>query len=223
MCRSSLLRKPILEVVIHTVKFFFSKPSMTTLLVCGWLTVAGFGVWQLSAYSLAPGPQGIAPTCWPVAAINAREPGAFTAVVALHPECPCSQATLEELDSIVAQSGGRLHPLVLLVELPGLPSPEDSALWHRARRITGVRLVKDRDGAEARRFGARTSGETRLYGPDGRLLFHGGITAARGHVGDNAGQAAIASLLLRPGTDETPRSSPVFGCALENDHSKPST
>lgn len=199
----------------------FSKTSMIPLLACGWLTLTGFGGWQLSAYSFTPGPQGVAPVLWPAAAVNAREPGAFTVVVALHPECPCSQATLEELDSIVAQSGGRLHPLVLLVELPGLPPAEDSALWQRARRIADVRLVKDRDGAEARRFGARTSGETRLYGPDGRLLFHGGITAARGHVGDNPGQAAIAGLLLHPGTTEPPRSSPVFGCALWDDPGVP--
>jgi hypothetical protein len=44
------------------------------------------------------------------------------------------------------------------------------------------------------------------------LLFAGGITAARGHAGDNAGRSAIETLLAggRPGYDRTP----VFGCPI---------
>jgi hypothetical protein len=52
-------------------------------------------------------------------------------------------------------------------------------------------------GHEACLFGAATWGQTMVYGRDGRLLFSGGITAARGHYGDNAGTQAIAALLER--------------------------
>lgn len=160
------------------------------------------------------------PQYWPANTTLARNLHGFTAVVALHPECPCSQATLEEFDTIVAQGSGRLQGQILFVELPGLPPVEDSALWQRARRISGVTLTKDPAGVAALRFEARTSGETRLYGPDGRLLFSGGITAARGHAGDNPGQAAIITLLAQKTPVKTPIATPVFGCALWNDDRK---
>jgi hypothetical protein len=191
------------------------KKLLITVLVCGWLTVAGWGMWRLSTYSLTPGAQGAAPTDWPANTALVRDPANATVIVALHPECPCSKATVEELDSIVAQSSGRLRVHALFVELPGMPEPaETSALWARASRIAGVVVRKDPAGTEARRFGARTSGETRLYSADGRLRFHGGITVARGHVGDNPGQAAIVKLIAHPGSATTPIHTPVFGCAL---------
>jgi hypothetical protein len=202
------------------VKHFSLKALVMAVLVCGWLGATGWGMWRLAAYSLAPGSQGVAPQHWPADSKVAGNSSGFTAVVALHPECPCSQATLEELDSIVAQGGGRLHVQVLFAVLPGLPPVEDSALWKRASRIAGVGLIKDAAGAEARRFGVRTSGETRLYGPDGRLLFRGGITGARGHVGDNPGQTAIVTLLTQRLPAATPVAMPVFGCALWNDGAK---
>lgn len=124
---------------------------------------------------------------------------------------------MEELDSIIAHEAGRLQAQLLFVELTGLPPVQDSKLWQRASRIAGVRLTRDVDGAEARRFGTRTSGETRLYGPAGDLLFHGGITASRGHAGDNPGQAAILAMLVSGSQFNTPIATPVFGCALWND------
>ncbi len=48
-------------------------------------------------------------------------------------------------------------------------------------------------GAE---LGSSTSGQVLLYDPSGRLAFSGGITAARGHVGDNAGSDAIVGLVM---------------------------
>jgi hypothetical protein len=75
-----------------------------------------------------------------------------------------------------------------------------------------VRVAPDRNGVEARRFGAGTSGHVVIYGGDGRLLFSGGITGARGHVGDNVGlERAIASLRA---DSPTCARSPVFGCLL---------
>ena len=70
----------------------------------------------------------------------------------------------------------------------------------------------DEGGVEASRFGAATSGQAILYDGDGRLVFSGGITAARGHFGDNAGSQALARLLI-DGMPSRPHT-PVFGCAL---------
>jgi hypothetical protein len=89
---------------------------------------------------------------------------------------------------------------------------EKTDLWHRAARIPGVRVLCDEDGLEARHFGAATSGHVLLYRADGRLLFSGGITTARGHAGASAASESIVSFLTT-GTAEL-ASAPVFGCPL---------
>ena len=42
---------------------------------------------------------------------------------------------------------------------------------------------------------SKTSGQVVVYDAKGALLFSGGITAARGHMGDNAGRDRITALL----------------------------
>ncbi|HTC21602.1 MAG TPA: hypothetical protein VK859_12185, partial [bacterium] len=81
-----------------------------------------------------------------------------------------------------------------------------------ARRIPDTRVVIDLDGSEAARFGARTSGQVVLYDEGGRLLFNGGITEGRGHIGDNAGLQRIVSLVKTGRADKN--DSLVFGCPL---------
>ncbi len=58
-------------------------------------------------------------------------------------------------------------------------------------------MLRDDDGAEAKRFGAETSGQTLLYDERGTLAFSGGITGSRGHAGDNAGRASLLALINR--------------------------
>jgi hypothetical protein len=61
-----------------------------------------------------------------------------------------------------------------------------------------------------------TSGQAFLYDAWGHLLFSGGITAARGHIGDNMGRRSVASLVS--GKPSALTSTPVFGCPLIEDH-----
>jgi hypothetical protein len=90
-----------------------------------------------------------------------------------------------------------------------------SDLWRQAEAIPGVVPVLDPRGLEALRFGALTSGQTALYGPDGRLVFSGGITGARGHSGANAGRSAVVARVERSVRVSTTTQSPVYGCPLE--------
>jgi hypothetical protein len=78
--------------------------------------------------------------------------------------------------------------------------------------IPGIRIKDDPDSREALKFGAVTSGEVLLYDERGQLLFKGGITASRGHIGDNMGQRILMEILQ--GTRSAARTTPVFGCAL---------
>jgi hypothetical protein len=90
-------------------------------------------------------------------------------------------------------------------------------LWYSAADIPGVTVVSDENGAEARCFSQETSGAAVLYDDKGRLLFTGGITASRGHWGDNDGLTAIVALLRGEGSDL--KVTPVFGCSLIDDQS----
>ena len=87
-----------------------------------------------------------------------------------------------------------------------------TGFWREADAIPGVTAHEDVDGHEAALFGAETSGYVLLYDTQGQLLFSGGITASRGHAGENAGENAIISMLAgkAPGLQRTP----VYGCSL---------
>jgi predicted heme/steroid binding protein len=86
-------------------------------------------------------------------------------------------------------------------------------IWKAAATIPGVTVQTDSEGREALNFRASTSGHVVLYDVNGQLLFSGGITEARGHMGDNDGRSAVVNL-LRHGKS-TLSATPVFGCTIQ--------
>jgi hypothetical protein len=80
--------------------------------------------------------------------------------------------------------------------------------------MRNVTVVMDDNGTEADRFGALTSGHTVLYSPAGHLEFSGGITLARGHVGENPGQRRVISLVSTGRADSNGHE--VYGCGLHD-------
>jgi len=194
-----------------------SRPGgARVLLLAGtilWLLVISIGLWMLWGYENTPGKAAEPPKQWPADSkiLPARDHA--TLVMLAHPHCPCTRATIGELASIMAHSQGRLTAYVLFLKPTGFSEEwEKSDLWQSAASIPGVTAVIDDEGAEANRFHAATSGQTLLYDAAGLLLFSGGITGSRGHSGDNAGQAAIVSLVNSGASDLTETS--VFGCPL---------
>lgn len=87
-----------------------------------------------------------------------------------------------------------------------------SPLKNALALLSEVRQWEDPGGALAHRFRVATSGHVVLYDQNGRLMYSGGITDARGHRGDNPGRAAVIGLVL--GTERRPSSHGVFGCPL---------
>ena len=200
-----------------------SRPGgARVLLLAGtilWLLVISIGLWMLWGYENTPGKAAEPPREWPADSkiLPARDHA--TLVMLAHPHCPCTRATIGELASIMAHSQGRLTAYVLFLKPTGFSEEwEKSDLWQSAASIPGVTAVIDDEGAEANRFHAATSGQTVLYDTGGRLLFSGGITASRGHYGDNAGQSAIVSLVNSGAADLTETS--VFGCPLFDPNSE---
>jgi hypothetical protein len=181
-----------------------------------WLLAccAGFGAMIL--YSAIPGQMQATNAAWPDESTLSRNPKGGTLVMFVHPQCPCSRASLSELEELLAHSDGQLDASVVFLEPEKAPwDAKGGSLKEMAGRISGVRVVDDRNGGEARRFGAETSGETFLYDAKGWLVFHGGITSTRGHVGINAGRVAIQEWATEGTCPLT--SAPVFGCPLSDD------
>jgi hypothetical protein len=167
-------------------------------------------VWD---HELTPGPAGHPPSQWPAESRLRLKPDRATLVLFAHPHCPCTRASLEELARILSHGRERVGVYVLFLRPPGFTDEwARTDLWHSASLLPGVEALTDEDGAEARRFGARTSGEVALYDAAGRLRFHGGITPSRGHSGDNIGRDTIVALLRQDAADRS--ESPIFGCHL---------
>lgn len=181
-----------------------------------WAVLLAGGLAVLADYSSRPGVGGGAPHSWPESSGIPREPGAPVLVLFVHPKCACTSATLSELERALVWNK-RATRLVVSVVCPN-DAPAgwgDSALTRRAGALPGATGFADTGGAEARRFGAATSGHAVLYGADGALLFQGGLTGSRGHEGENAGRRAIEVFLA--GSTTACREHPTFGCPLAND------
>lgn len=198
----------------------FSKGRLFLITACAaWALVIVTGLGALLRYENAPGPAALPPTGWPSESRIQLASDRATLVMLSHPHCPCTRASIEELNRLMAQAQGRVVAYVLFLKPAGSSTDwEKTDLWQSAARIPGVNVVADDDGIEARRFHAVTSGQTALYDSDGHLLFSGGITSARGHSGDNAGRSAIVSLLNTGDADRTVTS--VFGCPLYSNRSE---
>jgi hypothetical protein len=191
------------------------RKRIIALAVAAWVLVLVSGNGLLYAYSLAPGEQAAAPTGWPGQSRVARDRERHTLVLIAHPRCPCTRATIAELARLMTELEGRLAARVLFLRPTGAPDAwEKTDLYTSAARIPGVVVLDDPGGVETARFGAKTSGQALLYAADGRLLFAGGITASRGHEGDNVGRARVVSLVTQSKADRA--LSAVFGCPLED-------
>jgi hypothetical protein len=178
-----------------------------------WISAVGVGVGVLLRYSNTPGRLAEPPLDWPNSRVVRPDVRRARLIVFAHPHCPCSRATIGELALIMTRCRGKLDAYVLFYA----PRSEGSGwarsdLWRDAATIPGVRPIEDQDGADLRRFGVSTSGQTLLYDSLGHLIFNGGITAARGHAGPNDGLDAIVSL-IESGTSQY-HTTPVFGCSL---------
>jgi hypothetical protein len=184
------------------------RVSLVRLAIAGWLLAIGYGASRLIVYTLTPGPQASTSASWPEHSVLPRSRQQPAILAFIHPGCPCSAATLRELERLAAGAGSHARGSILLWTHPALPATPPP-------HIPGFTVVEDREGRIARSFGVRTSGQVLLYARDGALVFRGGITPGRGHSGDNPGSDALQGLLM----GETPaiRSFPVFGCSLYAD------
>jgi hypothetical protein len=148
-----------------------------------WACAVAVGIVLMTRFDSAEGPTTNAPSSWPRASSIIPARFGATVVMFVHPDCPCTRASRAELAEIASTAP---------------PTTE---------------FIVTSDLAEARRFGAQTSGDVVVYDATGVLRFQGGITISRGHVGHNLGHVRVDAIVhgVTGGVAQTP----VFGCALE--------
>ena len=199
-------------------------PSIRWLAVCGalWSLAVTAGFAALARYEFTPSTRVAIRGTWPAEVAVARDPRRPTLLVFAHPRCPCTRATIAELERLAPRIRERVEIVALFLDPEVEPGWCDTDIWRRAAAIPGVRAERDRKGGLARAFGVTTSGHVLLYDEDGHLAFEGGITSSRAHEGDNEGSRAIRDWVAAHGEhDVATRSTPVFGCGLGTCASEP--
>jgi hypothetical protein len=189
------------------------KKHFLLLLTVSWLAAITVGISILWVYESTPGGDVRSPRAWPSQSGIPHTLARPTLVMFVHPNCPCTRASMGELSVLMTHCQNLADVYVLFLQPKG--EGDDwlhTDLWRTAEAIPGVRVLADRDGNEAQRFQATTSGHVVLYDAHGDLIFSGGITSSRGHYGDNSGLSDVMER-LRHGVASLAET-PVYGCSL---------
>lgn len=198
----------------HILKYTFAY---------AWFILAVGGLSLLMNYSNAKGTSAHIEKQWPGDSRIERDilP---TLVMFVHPFCPCSMASMGELERLMPYIHDKVNVNVVFISLKNMQAADinewkQTQLYKQAAKIPGVNIIRDSKDAEAKLFGAETSGHTVFYDQKGKLLFSGGITPARGHMGDSLGRTTILSW-MENNHNNTMVEGAIFGCALRAPASK---
>lgn len=197
------------------------KSKVSIAIAClFWVFSIGLGIYFLMGYETTPGKPATPPAKFVKDTKLKLSSNKDTLVMFVHPQCPCTRASLAQLSSLSSRDN-------LAIKLVFINPSIKPACWNEKWQFDDwtksprVETIEDVDGELARQFDAQTSGQTFLFDSKGNLLFNGGITPARGVTGDNKGFDSLALALSRNRTSEANdtnlKKSLVFGCNLLNE------
>src|SRR5438045_3478883 len=86
------------------------------ILITLWVTTIALGLHALLVYKGKPGTIGPTPETWPNNELIALPSNKPLLVMFAHPRCPCTKASLGELELLVAQAKDRFETVVLFCE-----------------------------------------------------------------------------------------------------------
>src|SRR6202008_3292913 len=110
---------------------------------------AGVGFACLWQYQNAPGQTNPSSQIWPAKTQLVRAQYRATLIMFAHPRCPCTRASLEELNRLLARCEGKVAAQVLFFRPSRLPVEwTRGALWRSAAAMAGVSVHEDPDGAQ---------------------------------------------------------------------------
>lgn len=192
------------------------KPKSALLLVATlWLGGIGAGSLALLDHEFAAGQPNEAPVALPAQLAPFASPQKpLTLFMAVHPDCPCTGASLEQVDRLIARNPDSIQVVGLVRSAPDAEL-RDNSYWKRLLAMPHARAVADIDGELASLLGTHVSGATIAYDPDGHLRFQGGMTASRGHAGPSRGMDDLEAIARQLAPLDL-CSTPTFGCSLEN-------
>lgn len=184
-----------------------------------WGLIIASGLVALLNYETRPGAQPTQPARWPADSALSISTVKPTVIMFTHPHCPCTRASLAELERVVSTCEKEAEFQVVAFEPTDADDRwSDSAIAEKAKAILGREVHWDHDGCEARRFQVKTSGHVVAYGTDRQLMFSGGITVSRGHEGNNSARNQLTARLrardVDSGDEAGPLNFPVYGCSL---------
>ena len=191
-----------------------SAGKITLIAWCAltWVACIAAAFAYLNRYSSIPGAASTVSQSASEFLASVRQPERPIILVAVHPRCPCTNATLAELGDLLARSHGRCDAVVLefqpLNPVSDWPKPATSLTLGGVR----VRVIADPAGQLAEKIGARTSGHLVFVDAAGAIRFQGGLTLSRGHRGRSPAQDAMLAAIT--GGKPALTNAPVFGCAL---------
>lgn len=178
-----------------------------------WSALLLTGHLVLFEYEMTASPLANTKRVFPQKSIVQIAKGRQNIILFLHPMCPCSMASVDEFHELM-RAGEKDSVGTVVAFMPHDMQSEWALqpVFSRLKRIRNVSIVYDSNGAQADLFGATTSGHVLIYDGRGILQFSGGITASRGHSGDNAN----FELAKKSIHDRNPKfvTTPVLGCAL---------
>lgn len=178
-----------------------------------WGAAVVVGIQRIWSYESTPGEPSSVPAIWPGSSLVSVDRERATVMMFVHPLCSCTRASLIELRETLDTMNRAPAVWIVLLSPQGIVEDWNEHTSAIARRIPEATIVTDVEGKAAHEFGASTSGHVVAYDRDGSLMFSGGITEGRGHVGNNRGRRDLIAALR--GGDRA-HEHPIFGCGLDD-------
>lgn len=204
------------------LRWLKDRTHLITVSIVGWCLAIALCSGALAWSARRPGQGASPPERLPESITSGQTGARTTVIVAIHPRCPCSRATVANLES-AWRTAARSCDLVAVVYAPG-DRPVGWAETDTVKRIAaldGARRINDPDGSISAALGVWTSGQVLVYDANGKLRFSGGITPSAGHEGDCASLETLRNLVGAGTSDHSGKDSvlhsAVFGCPLCDD------
>ena len=186
------------------------RTIVTALMLMLWLSAIALGFAWWDNYDYTPGRTAVAVAT----ETEAMTTTGWKLTIYIHPQCPCTRASLAELSDILERptSSPLSIRVVFFVPSGAAASWADGELKAVVEHWTHTEIAFDFGGIEIRRSGVTTSGTIVLHDPMGHIAFRGGINRGRGRTGESPGKRSILDLLTGHPTDI--HETPVYGCSL---------
>ncbi len=195
------------------------RPFVLFIVIPVWIGLVVVAQYLLASYQQAEGSVASPPPA--IKADLSVSAERYTLVMVVHPKCPCTMASVYELERLIARNRDQIHCVVLVYssDRAEIADRLDEYMEGLRVRLPGAEVVADPEGVRAARLGCYTSGSVVLYDSEGEARLWGGITSGRGHAGDNLGSVAVTEVISGLAAAKQPTS--VYGCSLGNVQSGP--